>query len=738
MKETDSGSQAFRPRARLMLTLGSELISSPTVALAELVKNSYDADASYVLIKLEETDGPEPPSITVLDDGVGMSLNAVSRTWLEPATPNRRRSRKSPSGRRVLGEKGVGRFAAAKLGRFLTIVSRHQGSTSEVELSLDWSDFQDEDAYLDEIKVPVESRPAHYFDPQGAATRLWASALRGLSATHVSDRVDLPKPKSGHGTLVRITGLHSAWSAEEVKEAQRSLTRLVSPFSDRARHGTASDFRIMLDLPARLTEFSGLVGPPEELGSPHYQLEAKVDRSGHAEVKLRLRGEQKSVNFGTQLPSHKDTCGPFELHLRVWDRDRLSLESGGGAANYKEIREVLDAASGISVYRDGFRVLPYGEPGDDWLALDRRRINSPSRRLSNNQIVGQLIISRDDNPDLVDQTNREGLVSGPALFDLQSKVKQLITELESRRNALRPPKKPREPIGRLFERNELSEVKEVLASRSDDSLLRLVQDAEEKIEARDTEIREVLARYQRLATLGQLIDQVVHEVGQPVSACRKAALAGIEIIEDWFNPPFSDGKPSLDETLEGTRKKFETIRQQAGAINDVLHRFTPFGGRRRGRPHTIVLEKAIADAVHILASDIRKAKVNVSLPKSETPVKVDNTEIQEVVINLLSNSIYWVSRMPAGDPRKIEIELQRVSENELSLIFSDSGPGVPPEIRDQIFDPYFSNRDGGMGLGLTIAGEIVSDYYGGELELEPSGPLGGATFRATLRRRVGK
>ncbi|MCQ4191789.1 ATP-binding protein [Streptomyces parvulus] len=702
------------------------------------MKNSYDADASYVLIKLDDTAGPDAPSIIVLDDGVGMSMDAISRTWLEPATPNRRRSRKSPVGRRVLGEKGVGRFATAKLGQLLTIVSRQQDSADEVELSLDWRDFHDEDAYLDEIHILTGSRSARFFSPQGEGPLLWNKSLRYAGRPETSE-LNTVGPRSEQGTLVKITGLHSRWSVENVKEAQRSLSRLISPFADQKWRETASDFQIILDLPERLAEFSGPVGPPAELGSPHYRLEAKVNNSGHAEIEIWLRGKEGSTKFDTQLPSNGTSCGPFDFYLKVWERDRPSLtESGGGAATYREIREALDAASGISVYRDGFRVLPYGEPGNDWLGLDRRRINSPTRRLSNSQVIGQLLIDRDSNPALIDQTNREGLVSGPALSDLQSKVRQLITELETRRNLLRVDKKPKDPIGRLFERRELSELKEAVAARSDDSLLRLVEDAEEKIEARDTEIREVLARYQRLATLGQLIDQVVHEVGQPVSACRKAALAGIEIIEDWFNPPFGNPRPSHDETLERARTKFEKIRQQAGTINEVLNRFTPFGGRKRGRPHTIVLERAIREAVSILDGEIKKSKVQISLPESETSVTVDNTEIQEVVINLLSNSIYWVSRLPAGSPRKIDLTLHRPTGSELSLIVSDSGPGVPSEIRDQIFDPYFSNRDGGMGLGLTIAGEIVSDYYGGELVLEPAGPLGGATFRATLRRRVGE
>jgi hypothetical protein len=110
----------FRPRARIITTLGLELISSETVALTELVKNAYDADARYVLVALrpDATEpGLETSSVEVLDDGSGMNSKDITSTWLEPATPSRRRQTATPSGRRVLGEKGVGRFASAKLGQ---------------------------------------------------------------------------------------------------------------------------------------------------------------------------------------------------------------------------------------------------------------------------------------------------------------------------------------------------------------------------------------------------------------------------------------------------------------------------------------------------------------------------------------------------------------------------------------------------------------------------------------------
>jgi C4-dicarboxylate-specific signal transduction histidine kinase len=116
-------------------------------------------------------------------------------------------------------------------------------------------------------------------------------------------------------------------------------------------------------------------------------------------------------------------------------------------------------------------------------------------------------------------------------------------------------------------------------------------------------------------------------------------------------------------------------------------------------------------------------------------VTAEVSEVHEIVHNLMTNSIHWLSNMPSGQ-RAIQIQIQRAENGFVEIVHSDSGPGVDPAIREEIFLPYFSTRDEGVGLGLAVVGDIATDYYGGELELLDNGPLHGATFRVTLRRRV--
>ena len=132
---------------------------------------------------------------------------------------------------------------------------------------------------------------------------------------------------------------------------------------------------------------------------------------------------------------------------------------------------------------------------------------------------------------------------------------------------------------------------------------------------------------------------------------------------------------------------------------------------------------------------ISSADVEVTLPSSSHEVTIDRTELQQVLVNLIENSVYWLGRS-RKKVKRIAISVLRNDDGSLSVIVEDSGPGVSADNVDLIFDPYFTTKPDGGGLGLAIAGEIVEDYYDGALELLTPGPLGGARFQATLRKRV--
>ena len=391
-------------------------------------------------------------------------------------------------------------------------------------------------------------------------------------------------------------------------------------------------------------------------------------------------------------------------------------------------RRDLDAVAGISTYRDGFRVLPYGERDNDWLRLDLRRVQNPSLRLSNNQVVGYVLIGADSNPLLKDQSNREGLVEGPALDQLREKVKELLVLVETRRYTLRNAGRRGKGQRRgLFQDFSLSDVRDYIGNRYPDNaeLMALVRDKDADLGHRIEEVQEVLSRYHRLATLGNLVDTVLHDGRSPLGKIAQAALMARREL---------GRAPQLSTVaMRKLRDRLAIVSDQATALGQLFQKIEPFGGRRRGRPRQIEVERVIKDAFGVLSSDILRLDVKTELPSGSTTVTVVPSDIQEVFVNLLSNSLYWLQKIDKGD-RRIKVEIERRTTDRLQIIFSDSGPGVEPQFSDIIFDPYFSTKPDGVGLGLAITGEIVNDYYGGELHLLKSGPLPGATFRIVLPR----
>ena len=166
----------------------------------------------------------------------------------------------------------------------------------------------------------------------------------------------------------------------------------------------------------------------------------------------------------------------------------------------------------------------------------------------------------------------------------------------------------------------------------------------------------------------------------------------------------------------------------------LFKRIEPFGGRKRGRPKDIVIEDSIQNVFKLYATELETLKIKTKLPISKNQVRIDDGELQLIVINLLQNSIYWLSTIKNVDERNIEVQIRK-SADSLSIIFSDSGPGIKQEHQNLIFDPYFSTREDGIGLGLTIVGELVTEYDG-DFCLIDNGPLDGATFEVTFKKRI--
>ena len=743
--ERNPNELALRPRARIMKTLGSELISNDAVAAIELVKNAYDAEANRVLIKFVGPLLPGQGRIEIFDDGAGMSLNVVRGAWMEPATPGKRQNTSSGSkGRRVLGEKGIGRFAAMRLASELELITRARGADQEVYGIFDWTQFEDEQKYLDEVLILTDVRK-----PEVIRSDL------GLDAIWPKHEVPVECPPSEQGTLLRMSNLAQVWDAERFRLIQRGLSRLVSPFKEN------KDFSVFLQAPEEFSEFSAEITPPAALNYPHYSVMGTIDPQGKCDLKLEVKatGEVRPVKggfvrdgkdrlqhleddaysklkqttkdqaeWGKKLP----VCGPLQIELRIWDRDDLGNVIQQTKSSLQNIRADLDAFAGVNIYRDGFRVLPYGEPNNDWLRLDLRRVMTPGMRLSNNQIVGHISISADRNTGLKDQSNREGLDENQSYSDLREIMKSILAKIEDLRKRSKSngegENKDNQTLN-LFAPLDLAPIRQHLESVSpkDEVAKELINNVERAFNRKVESLKAVVAKYHALATLGQLIDVLLHDGRLPLAKIRKEAmLAQEDIVEEHLTG---------ENLLKMLARRLHIIDGQSDVLATVFRRVEPFGGRKRGRPKQLYLEKIIEDSFRVCESQLADLKIETSLPPGQTLVRLDEAEIQEVIVNLLQNSLYWLQFVDAAH-RRIDVSVSRTGQDHVEIIFGDTGPGIPEENRARIFEPYFSTKKDGVGLGLAIVGEIIMDYYGGKLELLDSTGTSGAVFRITLTKRV--
>ena len=386
----------FRLHPRVFAALGQNLVTDDVVAVIELIKNSYDAFAENVWLRFLK-DPLEGKLLEITDDGSGMTRQTIEDVWCLVATPYKDTNptvKKGGKVRRVVGEKGLGRLSAARLGkrlRMLTQVAR----CPCWEVTVDWNAIsQGED--LSQSFVAIREFP------------------------EVS-------PFAASGTRLLISGLSEQWDEQRIEDLEENLSRLISPFSE------ANDFNIFIRgfNDGKTEEIQ--ISSPKFLSQPKYRIKGTADMHGKVEAVYQFAplaregtprtrivtkswesitgefGDDKWVRYFGKGAG----CGPFPFEIRAWDiasADTKEISETFGHER-RSIRKAISSHKGISVYRDGVLVLPKSEKARDWLGLDLRRVSDTGRRLSTSQLVGYVSISADDNPKISDTSDRERLAS---------------------------------------------------------------------------------------------------------------------------------------------------------------------------------------------------------------------------------------------------------------------------------------------------------------------------------------
>src|ERR1017187_2215165 len=240
--------------------LGDQLIKNERIALVEIIKNAYDADASWVKVTFEgfgdnfKVD-PKKPKIIIEDDGVGMTKSVLENHWISPATPVKKVAKEkkgsTAKGRKIQGEKGIGRFAILKLGKTLSMVTRPEKSHEEYTLDLDVSHYDDDFLFKD-------GKPADLFLNEIKLTLSVADRATWIKTEQIElgARKEIRKP---HGTRIEVSNLRGSWSTGKVKDVYDDLIRLQSIFDDidaGSRKKQTPDFEVLIYEGQKFQSFS--------------------------------------------------------------------------------------------------------------------------------------------------------------------------------------------------------------------------------------------------------------------------------------------------------------------------------------------------------------------------------------------------------------------------------------------------------------------------------------------------
>lgn len=378
----------FRISSALKDLIGKDLITNDNVAIFELVKNSYDAYATKVEITFNED------SIIIADNGKGMTYNDLMNKWLflgfsakkdgtEDSESDKQKSYRDNINRHYAGAKGIGRFSCDRLGKRLDLTTRNEASSTTEKLFIDWTDFEkDQSEEFIDISVDYES---------------------------LSDIPVFPENKKT-GTILEIIGLHEGeWNRDKILKLKQSLEKLINPFSE------TEDFSIEIICKNQLK-----ADEEEKKHSEYYDkdiVNGEIENSIAEILNLKTTRIDVMLSGDTVLTILSDRDTPIYkikernlLYPRLKYVDiHLYFLNRAAKLSFNRIMGVHPVNYGsIFLFRNGFRILPFGNEGDDSWGLDYRAQQGFNRNLGTRDLFGRVDVQTDDVNDLKEVSSRDG------------------------------------------------------------------------------------------------------------------------------------------------------------------------------------------------------------------------------------------------------------------------------------------------------------------------------------------
>lgn len=734
----------IRPAARLIHTIGSDLIGDSYAALVELVKNSYDADATKVDIIFNYTviGGENALIISIKDDGHGMDFDTVINKWLVPATNDKLIRKVSKKGTRTLqGRKGIGRFAASILGQEMTLSTVDENGEKS-EAVIDWRIFKTDD-FLENIELLIEKKQTQ----ESSGTEL-------LIVAKDENYTEIVLNDDGQEEVLEKTDSKlSYWNKSTLEQLINELRKLISPFEE----SIDDDFKINLSFqnsPFPEIDENIQIDTYPIIKFYDYRISGTISEQGKANLLFEnnvnpdvVQNERITKTF--DLTGNNKYCGLIKVDFRVFDREPEAIDNliNKGLINpvsknlmgKRQAKRLLDEVYGVNIYKNFFRIRPYGNGGIDWLDLDKDRIQNFTLKISNNQIVGFVTIQSEEKSGLEEKSARDGLKENEHYFGLKELSQKALFELETRRLAYRikseksrgKQTKVQDSINSLF---SLAEVKTTIGKKLSEFKIHkkaideidtiLTKEEEKKLELKE-EIEKTIAIYQGQATLGKIVNFILHEGRKPLQFFNSET----KVMERYlkFYRATKD-----EENLDELTNSINGFKVNSKFISNLFKRISPLAKQKRDKKRNFSAVQIINESKDVFKSHLENANITFTV-MGDKNIEIFgwSEDLYIALTNLIENSIYWL----AISKRKTkEIKIDVIQNNNTVIIdYRDTGPGLSDlEIESgAIFEPGYSKKINGTGLGLAIAGESI-DRLNGELSARKS--TEGAYFQIEINK----
>lgn len=784
---------SFKVSARAGKLFGRENFSNPEGAIIELVKNAYDADAKNCLVffdiptkKIKESDGKEieipikeKSILYIIDNGEGMTEEVIKNHWMQIGTGNKEKQYISEDKRTKTGAKGIGRFALDRLGfeTEMWTLSKNAKNKTGSFWKMDWNQFDEAEKVISDIEAELETIEIDLKNIVKSFTNknplLW----------DILENIKFDK-----GTIIKISNLKDDWFNEETSSVFKSLEALIPPkelnipfevyfkhfqqpkefgkvetafFNDfdyklKATYNSETlniDFEITrneIDIKLLKKKYPDVY----KLKDHPYDLETLENRTFTYSKSIDKILKWKLNDSNTKL---LNDVGSFDLTF-YYLKFSNSIKEGYPFRMVvaSERKSTLERFGGVKIYRDSFRVRPYGDPTNDWLKLGARVAQSPAGagqrigdwRVRPEQTAGIISISRKNNPLLIDKSDRGALQENDAFDTFKTIIVAVIHEFEfDRTKMLNPLFLRNQKEKEVKKEKEIQKRAEVLANKIVEErkkveesiygknnkidLFQAKKEEEEKKtyeeafkdtfkaieDERQEQENQEIVQVRSLASLGLVVSSFAHELKE----IKDNALE-IKELEEIFKSSVPDENKNLQEYKDGLDIIDLMDENSDKIIHWVDYALTAIkkDKRTRAKFEFSIFFKSLEESwKRIFKKKDIKLNVVDNTVEANYDFRAFEMDMSTIFTNLINNSIDSFNNLNQIQDRNIDI-IVNLKDEYLEIIYSDNGVGLDEvfEDKDEIFLPFKTakrDRKGkeiGTGLGMYLVKSVIDDNNG--------------------------